>query len=140
MRYGSFASLLFGLALTSCETEFDIAVINNLDEQVSVAIGDHTEDAPAGKLLKYHYPSVDGIEKGEMRITTSQCTLTYNLPHDLDDYPWRTELNGVLPVQLERDFKLYEIPPNSMGVVPLSNVTSLQRGGFPVSPSKRECH
>src|SRR5665213_2776375 len=108
--------LLLCSVLISCESEFDIAVVNGLDSQISDSIGNHTEVIPSGKFMRYHYPSVDGTEESTLQIATFGCTLWYRMTHELlADYHWRSELRGVLPVELKPDFKLYALQPGTLG-------------------------
>jgi hypothetical protein len=141
VRNGVRASLLAALSVSvlGCETGLDVVVFNDLREPVSVSVGAHTVTADPGQSGRLGYPDPKGVELGRLTIVAGGCTMTYEVPAVLDDYPWRAKVKGVVPFQLEADWKLYAIPPDSATALPLSDAARLQKGSFPLSPSKRAC-
>lgn len=124
--------------LVACSLKLKIGVVNNVGGPITIVSGDETIQAPPGHLVKFFYPTI--AYQRMMRVSAGKCTYTYVLPDSIASYSKLAGFEGVVVVQLEHDYRFYLIPPKSMGVVSRADVASIQGEGFPLSPSKQECH
>ena len=133
--------LLLGLStgLPGCQSRLSVLVINHLQEQISVSVGSDSAVLGPGESAGLPYPDPSGAGRGTLVVALRGCRISYQAPATLDDYPWLSQVNGSVPLQLEADFKLYAVPPRSDGGIPLAEAARLQAGAFPLFPRSRQC-
>ena len=127
------AAILVCSVLTSCESGLDLAVINDSAGVITVSMGNRSKTVAEGGTVKYHFPGL----REKFLVKTAQCELWFRMPNELGEYPWR--LNGVFPVQFERDLKLYAVPPETRKPIPHSEIVAMQPTNFPIAPEQMIC-
>ena len=83
------------------------------------------------------YPTTS--QQRYLLVSLENCSFTYKLPSSIDKYSKLDNFDGEVLVQLEKDFRLYLIPPASDGVVAIVDAAYLRMVGFSISPNKKHC-
>lgn len=125
------------IALFACSLKLKIGVLNNSDVAVIIVSGGKTDSVPIGGIAKFFYPTV--AQQRRFQASFSGCTFTYEMPGTIESYSQLEGFNGEIIVQLEKDSRLYLIAPAATHAAILSDVATLQKDGFPVSPIEKRC-
>ncbi|HEY2009530.1 MAG TPA: hypothetical protein VGH23_11105 [Rhizomicrobium sp.] len=139
MRSGTvIASLLLAASiLTGCQHVMEIVLFNNTG--VPITINAELEDAIVpGQSGEFYYPRY--TMNWTLLISAGACDYLYQAPRSLDHWPWPIDYKTEPTVQLERDFSIWAVPPDTSGVTDVSALKAQQTNGFPLHPVSRTCH
>jgi len=145
VRWLSLSVLLFWILsapeLHAFEGEFDIIVGNNTDGPIRLLLPNtrrHTSDLKKGEFGRLRFPSSDGREQGLLEVQVANCSYRYSMNSSfVTDYPWK--MRGAIVFQLENDFFLYAVPPDTTATLSKDALSPLQTPRFPLRPVDKSC-
>ena len=129
--------LLAASILTGCEHVMDVVLFNDAGVPITVNAGWGGVIVP-GRSTEFHYPSPN--TNWTILISAGACDYLYQAPQSLEHWPWTLDYKTDPAVQLERDFSIWAVPPDTAGVTDVSALAAQQKDGFPLRPLSRTCH
>lgn len=130
---------LSGLAsLTACSLYLQIALFNNSGEAITVELWHENIAVRPAQFAQFKYPGQN--ENWQVHIATATCDYIYQVPQEgLDKIRPEGHYSDPLPLQLEKDFDIYVLPPDAKSIVPVAALGAMQRAGFPLHPISKTC-
>lgn len=129
------------LAAASCSRITQFELYGNAPEGVSVLLSSGEIRIGYGAVRRFTPPSVrDGssgvsIIGGELRMRTQSCDLIFSV----DGIRRRIQTEHVIPMQLERDFSIYILPPHTHLPASTAELEAAQRQGMLLQPRVSNC-
>lgn len=124
-------------ALHGCSLKLQIALFNNVGELLTVRLNNKNMAVESGRFAQFDYPG--DAQMWMIRLGVAKCEYVYQLPKTLDHYPRSSGSQG-LKAQIEKDFAIFLLPPQTTTVGSVANFGNLQQDGFPLHPVSKTCH
>jgi hypothetical protein len=125
------------IALSACSKFLDVRLFNNTGEPMTLRSGSGSVaiDRQGSGQLRYPGPN----EGWKAQVVTARCEYEYVVPQRFDHYPWPWDSSKPLKVQVEKDFSIHLLSPDTESVVSVAGLSTFQQDGFPLKPSASKC-
>ncbi|OOG37303.1 hypothetical protein B0B52_18350 [Polaromonas sp. A23] len=132
------ALLVVVTALNGCSLKLQIALFNNVGELLTVRLNDKNIAVESGQFAQFDYPG--DAQMWMIRLSVGKCEYVYQVPKTLEHYPWSSDKKGPLKAQIERNFDIFLLPPQTTAMGVVAKFGNLQQDGFPLHPVSKICH
>ena len=126
------------ILLVGCSIRLELVLFNNSSKVVVAHLERGSVTMATGAFGRFFYPGE--IERWKLKLTTSNCDYTYDVPRSLEHYPWPLRRGEDFKAQLEPDFSIYLLPPTATGTSVVADFPAWQQDGFPLHPVSSTCH
>ena len=133
-----FCVVLLAFVLTGCPPEGRIVIANNSHGLIVVQVG--REAVEIGGASSGEFSGLKLSEnKSVFQVFVGACAYTYAVPVHMPHFRRSGDQGFATKMQFESDFKIYLLPPDVVGIVPIPSVLALQQDGFPLIPTAASC-